>query len=202
MKSQICESCGKPFVPTDRHNRIWRFCSHGCVWRGRKHRDSSKNKISEARKGKYRGSENPHWKGGWLMSKGYKYIYQPDHPRATKNKYVLEHRLVMERHLGRYLESSEVVHHINGNTQDNRLSNLALYPSCGRHSARQHPIPLTSCSRPGMKSPLAKLKDQDIPVIRNLRIKGMTLRSIAERYAVGISTVHTICIRRSWKHIL
>ncbi len=37
-----------------------------------------------------------------------------------------EHRNVMEQHLGRKLESEEVVHHIDGNQQNNNIPNLQL----------------------------------------------------------------------------
>lgn len=59
--------------------------------------------------------------------KGYVAIYVGDgkHPHANKGM-VLVHRLVMEAHLGRWLETNEVVHHINEVKTDNRLHNLFL----------------------------------------------------------------------------
>lgn len=77
-----------------------------------------------------RGALNPRWAGGRTKhSAGYVLVYAPDHPSRTgkATPYVMEHRLVMEHHLGRELLPSETVHHKNGVKSDNRLENLELW---------------------------------------------------------------------------
>lgn len=59
-------------------------------------------------------------------SKGYIALYIPDHPNASANGLVMEHRVVMEKHLGYILPKEFDVHHINGNKEDNRIENLAI----------------------------------------------------------------------------
>jgi hypothetical protein len=74
-----------------------------------------------------RGPEHHNWKGGvHKHSSGYLYEYAPDHPAASSKGYVLQHRLVMERKLGRLLKDYEIVHHINEVKTDNRPENLEL----------------------------------------------------------------------------
>ena len=59
-------------------------------------------------------------------------ILSKQHPNNVKG-FVLEHRLVVEKKLGRYLKKEEVVHHINENKQDNRIENLMLFKNNKEH---------------------------------------------------------------------
>jgi HNH endonuclease/NUMOD3 motif len=108
--------------------------------------EACKKKISEnhARPalGK-RGPDAPGWKGGKYSSvrDGYIYTWMPEHPRATGSGYVLEHRLVMEKLIGRYLEPDEDVNHKNGIKDDNRPGNLMLV----RHNAHYALMHCPSC---------------------------------------------------------
>lgn len=75
-----------------------------------------------------------HNKGYRTYQRGYRKIRAPEgHPGADKDGYVLEHRLVMERLLGRFLTRAEVVHHKNGVRDDNRPENLELCESRKKH---------------------------------------------------------------------
>ena len=104
------------------HHSIGHICSEETI-----------RKMSLAKKGKYAGPKHPCWKGGRKISYGYIYVKCPDHPGANSLGYIREHRLVMEKGIGRILKPTEHVHHINGNKTDNRLENLMLFSSNREH---------------------------------------------------------------------
>jgi len=91
-----------------------------------------------------KGSSHSMWKGGRMRVGEYWRVWlADDDPMASMRAgdgYVMEHRLVMARHLGRPLTRKETVHHINGDTEDNRVENLQL-----RHGA--HGAHIVLCCR-------------------------------------------------------
>ncbi len=81
------------------------------------------------------------WKGGRKVRKdGYVLIAVPEdypHPcdsHKTGLNYALEHRVVMEKKLGRYLTSEEVVHHKDFNPSNNDPDNLELFANQQEHA--------------------------------------------------------------------
>ena len=85
------------------------------------------------------GKRNGLWKGTKLTENGYIKILKPNHPRA-RDKYIWEHILIVEKKIGRFLNKSEVVHHINGVRNDNRIENLMLFESNSKHLSFHHKI--------------------------------------------------------------
>ena len=139
----VCAVCSRA-IQTERARALRRkTCSRACQ--------------AEWQRRTRAGENSPNWKGGRVRDKhGYIRIRTPRHP-ANVDGYVFEHRLVMERYLGRLLKPDEVVHHRNGVKDDNRLENLSL-EVCGEHHRRHHrpaecrrrqsgePNPLIACA--------------------------------------------------------
>jgi hypothetical protein len=116
---QECLHCGKSFetypcrISRKGRGRAGNFCSKACGYAAVERDLSARHKTKQ---------------GYILMS------LPKDHPvsiertkRGVRNHRYPEHRLVMEKHLGRHLLPHENVHHKNGIRDDNRLENLELW---------------------------------------------------------------------------
>lgn len=73
---------------------------------------------------------------------GYRGIYKPEWPSAYTSDnwkgFVYEHRYLMEREMGRLLTENEIVHHLDGNRYNNRLSNLIVLSDSASHMRLHH----------------------------------------------------------------
>lgn len=83
--------------------------------------------------GSLAGNKNGQWKGGkHKNSLGYTIVCIPYNSPFTSmrkgghDNCILEHRFVMANYLSRCLEPWEIVHHINGKKNDNRIENLEI----------------------------------------------------------------------------
>jgi predicted DNA-binding protein YlxM (UPF0122 family) len=105
---------------------------------------------------KYTGKLTANWKGGkkYESFHGYIRVRMLEHPYAATDGYVPEHRLVMEKHLGRYLLPTEQVHHIDGDKTNNELSNLQLL------SPSDHRMKTLLCSHCQLRKEIRRLKNQ------------------------------------------
>jgi len=101
--------------------------SHKGLLTGNKHPRYGKGSF-------YKGENNYNWKGGRITaSDGYIYLKISEHPNSNSAGYISEHRIVMEKKLGRKLLSEEVVHHIDGGRTNNNANNLMLFDNSNEH---------------------------------------------------------------------
>lgn len=120
--SAICAQCGEVFfTQKSQHGTT---CSNRCSQKHIPRRGGIGRPISKKRE-------------RFINDKGYIKVRAWDHPRASKyGRHVLEHTLVMEKMIGRYLTPEESVHHKNGIRTDNRPDNLELWVSPQRFGQR------------------------------------------------------------------
>ena len=105
-----CEWCGAEMKMSPFRATLQRFCSRSCfVEAKRKHtleREHNGRRVT-------------------VTPTGYIMVWEPDHPGAYDG-WILEHRLIMEKKVGRRLSTNETVHHLNGIKGDNDPENLLI----------------------------------------------------------------------------
>lgn len=114
-------------IKTKEHNEKVRLANIG-----KKRSSETCKKLSNILKGK-KGEKCRNWNGGVHIAKnGCFFIYCPQHPNANGN-YVTLSRLVIEKEIGRYLLSSEEVHHEDRNPSNNKITNLIVFSNKSAH---------------------------------------------------------------------
>ena len=118
------------------------------------------------------------------LKSGYVLEYCPDHPACNARGYVPQHRLVMERHLGRYLTGRERVHHRPpGVRSDNRWQNLELYESQAAHIAHHHRV----------EQPTKRYQPAVVAAVRQAAADpAVSLKTAAARIGISHTTVWAI----------
>lgn len=75
-----------------------------------------------------------------LDDKGYALIYIPEYSNSKNSGWILCHRYLVEMKIGRELKKEEVIHHLDGNKQNNLIGNLMLFNSQKEHSSFHNKI--------------------------------------------------------------
>lgn len=136
----LCESCGKG---------RW-------IQRGNEDRSKRCRECYQKERPHPSGSECPNWKGGRYNHKGYIMITldrkSPFYPMVNQSGTILEHRLVMAKHLNRCLLKTEQVHHIDGNPSNNSVENLELI------SPANHTLYKKMCDKCPLRFQIRQLK--------------------------------------------
>ena len=133
---------------------------------------------------------------------------------STKYGYIYEHRYIMEQHLGRQLKSNEIIHHINGKPDDNRIENLCLIKSQKEH-LKFHRVGLREKSL-SQKSKVLKLRNSGklaLEIAKEVDLSQPTVLKILDEYPIVCNRcndrkfdshkalgMHIVRIHRNSKH--
>lgn len=168
MIERICQKCGCEFwvYPSLVKDGRGRFCSYSC---------RSKSLKNAYIRGRFMHS-------GYVILTG-----MHDHPNANSRGRIQQHRLVMSLHLGRPLEPGEIVHHKNGDKQDNRIENLEVMRQSD-HLRHHKPEQVRARKR--------KISAEDAT---NIRASSERTSVLALRYGISDSSVRAARAGRTWR---
>lgn len=113
---------------------------------------------------------------------------------VVKNKRV--HQIVIEAFIGPAPFNGALVAHNDGNRRNNRIKNLRWASSLENQADRKR----HDTRMRGSDVSWSKLKEDDIPIIRERVLSGEKYKDIAVSYGVSVSTIHLIKTGKIWRH--
>lgn len=139
LVSKKCEQCNSEYFISSYKNKTSRFCSQKCLLEWKKIYVFPLHKapwLSELNKQPGRNAKisRDFAEQRGINQRGQVRTHGRSYPKMN-SKHI--HRQVMEKFIGRKLEYSEVVHHIDGNNKNNDINNLMVM-SRGEHSRLHH----------------------------------------------------------------
>lgn len=137
MLERKCKICDIIFYVEEKTMKRGIYCSTKCYGISKKGKPSwnkGLTKETDKRVEYYRpttfkkGRTHPlkGKKRKFIRCKGRLFIYQPDNPCCYRDGYILNSRFKMEKHIKRSLMPTEVIHHIDGDYTNDKMSNLML----------------------------------------------------------------------------
>ena len=162
----------------------------------RKTPEAEHRNRSEGNKGEHSGN----WKGGTRMADGYKMLLKPNHPKADKHGYVMEHIFVWEKETGVSIPPNCCIHHLNGNKSDNRIENLCMMHRTA-HTVMHHTGAKRSNETKARMSEWAKkrftdkrnhprYKEIDVSEIQALIDSGATVKEACKAFGIDKTTFY------------
>lgn len=121
---------------------------------------------------------------------------------GEKRTVVYIHRALAKAFIPNH-EGKPCINHIDGNKQNNDLSNLewCTHKENMQHAHRTGLIPPSNIG-PGEKSLSAKLNNKSVVEIKKALIRGVSTTSLAKKYSVTPGTIDHIKKGRTWSHIV
>lgn len=128
-------------------------------------------------------SERPRVKN----KQGYSFVRLPENhwckAMATQGQQhgsIQEHRLVMAEYLGRLLAPKEIVHHINGIKDDNRIANLTLV------TKGNHPTSYASGYQQGIKDALV-IRDKELE--KQIKLLQWQIKELGQQLQIKLESI-------------
>lgn len=157
--------------------------------------------TNEQRTARHRELNRRKYPGRTICNKGYVRVIQHDNPNAYAEGYMMEHRVVIERAIGRPLDKKETIHHINMNRADNRIENLALMQNQHDHFGSHKYMERIGLFHCGMADKPTPLKFKNEVFWAGKWIKTLDLLSGRNCDEISVGAIHAAQVRETRAYV-